>query len=107
MPARQRLRRGQGDNESCTGHEGLRGSRALDEMWGGSAEGLRGGGTSQNCRSGGGDLREREELSEGLRNSWTRAGRVGELASGGEGFGGCTEDLRGSEDQIRQLQEWS
>lgn len=52
------------------------------------------------------DLREGEELSEGLRTSWTRAGRVREPARGGERGGGCTV-LRGSEDQIRHLQAWS
>lgn len=36
MRARRSLRRSQGDGESRTRHEeGLRGSKALDEMWGG------------------------------------------------------------------------
>lgn len=39
MRARRGLRRSQGDSERQTRHEeGLRGSKALDEMWGGSTE---------------------------------------------------------------------
>lgn len=70
MRARRGLRRGQGDSESRTRHEeGLKGSRALAEMWAGSlvgAEGRRDQPELQEWRE---DLRKREELSEGLRNS--------------------------------------
>lgn len=40
MRARRGPRSGQGDSESQTSHEeGLRGSKALDKMWGGSTVG--------------------------------------------------------------------
>lgn len=69
MRTRQGLRRGQGDSGSWTGHEGLRGWRALGAVWAGSTVGAEGRGPGQICRSGWGDLRESKEVSEGLRNS--------------------------------------